>query len=105
MAVLKKLSGAATSLIAFAPWILYGFGSGFNHWRIAAGGGLILWLASAATARSRGASIKLMDLTALAFFAIASVPRDRSARVVVPDLQRGHRMGVLRDRRVELGRR
>ena len=73
MAVLKKLSGAATSLIAFAPWILYGFASGFNHWRIAAGGGLILWLASAATAQRRGASIKLMDLTALTFFAIASV--------------------------------
>jgi hypothetical protein len=73
MAVLKKLPGAATSLIAFAPWILYGFASGFNHWRIAAGGGLILWLVSAATAQSRGASIKLMDLTALTFFAIASV--------------------------------
>ena len=73
MAVLKKLPGAAISLMAFAPWILYGFASGFNHWRIAAGGGLILWLASAATARSRGASLKLMDLTALTFFAIASV--------------------------------
>jgi len=73
MAVLKKFSGAATSLIGFAPWILYGFASGFNHWRIAAGGGLILWLASAATAQSRGASIRLMDLTALTFFAIASV--------------------------------
>jgi len=73
MAVLKKLPGAAISLISFAPWILYGFASGFNHWRVAAGGGLILSLISAAMAQNRGASLKLMDLTALTFFAIASV--------------------------------
>jgi hypothetical protein len=36
----KKSSGRALGVMAFAPWILYGFASGFNHWRIASGGGL-----------------------------------------------------------------
>jgi hypothetical protein len=61
------------TLMAFAPWILYGFASGFNHWRIAAGGGLILSLAFLALTTSRGASIKLPDWVMLAFFMIASV--------------------------------
>lgn len=73
MAERKKLSGLAGALLAFAPWILYGVASSFNHWRIAAGGGLILCLWYLALMLRRGASIKLMDWTTLAFFAIASV--------------------------------
>jgi hypothetical protein len=69
----KKTSGVAGGLIAFAPWILYGFASGFNHWRIAAGGGLVLCLLYLALMLSRGSSVKLMDWTTLAFFVIASV--------------------------------
>ena len=73
MAEQKKSSGLATRLIAFAPWILYGFASGFNHWRVAAGGGLILCLIYLAAMLRRGSSIKLMDWTTLTFFVIASV--------------------------------
>ncbi len=69
----KKLSDRAIGLMAFAPWILYGVSSGFNHWRMAAGGGLILCLMYLAVMRRRGSSIKLMDWTPLAFFVIASV--------------------------------
>jgi len=69
----KESSGLATRLLAFAPWILYGFASGFNHWRVAAGGGLILCLIYLAAMLRRGSSIKLMDWTTLTFFAIASV--------------------------------
>jgi len=69
----KESSGLATRLLAFAPWILYGFASGFNHWRVAAGGGLILCLIYLAAMLRRGSSIKLMDWTMLTFFAIASV--------------------------------
>ena len=69
----KKLSGVAAGLTAFAPWILYGFASGFNHWRVATGGGLILCAAYLAVMLRRGHSIKLMDWTTLAFFAIASL--------------------------------
>jgi hypothetical protein len=61
------------TLIAFAPWILYGFASGFNHWRIAAGGGLILCLAFIALTIRGGVSIKVPDWAMLAFFVIASV--------------------------------
>jgi all-trans-retinol 13,14-reductase len=69
----KKLSGVAAGLTAFAPWILYGVASGFNHWHVATGGGLILCLAYLAVILRRGSSIKLMDWTTLTFFAIASV--------------------------------
>jgi intracellular septation protein A len=69
----KKSSGSTGGLISFAPWIVFGVASGFNHWRVAAGGGLILGLLSLAVMRSRGSSIKLMDWTMLAFFVIASV--------------------------------
>ncbi len=72
MAEQKKLSGVVASLTAFAPWILYGFASGFNHWRVATGGGLILCAAYLAVMLRRGSSIKLMDWTTLTFFAIAS---------------------------------
>jgi intracellular septation protein A len=69
----KKSSGFASGLLTFAPWILYGFASGFNHWRVASGGGLILCIVSLGAMRSRGVSIKLMDWTMLTFFVIASV--------------------------------
>jgi len=69
----KKSSGLATRLIAFAPWIVYGFASGFNHWRVAAGGGLFLCLIYLTAMLRRGSSIKLMDWTTLTFFVIASV--------------------------------
>jgi hypothetical protein len=73
MAEQKKPSGRAMGLMAFAPWILYGFASGFNHWRAAAGGGLILCIVALAVMILRGNSIKLPDWTMLAFFVIASV--------------------------------
>jgi len=64
--------GSPSGLVAFAPWILYGFASGANHWRVAAGGGLLICLGSLALTRRRGGSLKLMDWTTLMFFAIAS---------------------------------
>ncbi len=73
MAELKKPVDVANRLLPFAPWIVFGFASGFNHWRLAAGGGLILCLVYFAVMRLRGGSIKLMDWTMLAFFVIASV--------------------------------
>jgi hypothetical protein len=69
----KKPSGRAIGVMAFAPWILYGFASGFNHWRIAAGGGLLLCLLYLAILIRRGASMKLPDWSTLIFFVIASV--------------------------------
>ena len=38
MAEQKTPSGRVIGVMAFAPWILYGFASGFNHWRVATGG-------------------------------------------------------------------
>lgn len=73
MAEQKKSSGRAMGVMAFAPWILYGFASGFNHWRIASGGGLILVLAYLAAMIRRDISIKLPDWVTLSFFVIASV--------------------------------
>jgi hypothetical protein len=34
----EKLSGVAIGLMAFGPFVLYGFASGANHWRVATGG-------------------------------------------------------------------
>src|SRR5271169_6733974 len=59
--------------MAFASWILYGFASGFNHWRIASSGGLILVLAYLAVMIRRDISIKLPDWATLSFFVLASV--------------------------------
>lgn len=73
MAEQKKPSGAATGLIAFLPWLLYGLGSATNHWQVATGGGLILCLVYLAVLRRRGISIKLMDWTMLTVFMIGSV--------------------------------
>jgi len=69
----KKLSGLATGLMAFGPFVFYGFASGANYWRAAAGGGLILCLAFIAVRLRRAVPVRLMDWTGLAFFAIASV--------------------------------
>jgi len=69
----KKLSGVAIGLLTFGPWVLYGFASAANHWRVATGGGLILCLAFMAVRSRRGVAIRLMDWTGLAFFAIASI--------------------------------
>src|ERR1700676_4489494 len=73
MAERKKSSDRAIGVLAFAPWIFYGFASGFNHWRVATGGGLILCVVYLAVLLRRGISIKLTDWTTLIFFAIASV--------------------------------
>jgi len=69
----KKLAGIPIGLMAFLPWGVFGFASGFNHWRLATGGGLVLDLVYLAVLRRHGISIKLMDWTALIFFVIASV--------------------------------
>ena len=73
MAERKKSSDRAIGVLAFAPWILYGVASGFNHWRVATGGGLILCVVYLAVLSRRGISIKLNDWTTLIFFVIASV--------------------------------
>jgi len=69
----KKSSDRAIGGLAFAPWILYGFASGFSHWSVATGGGLILCVVYLAVLSRRGISIKLTDWTTLIFFVIASV--------------------------------
>ena len=73
MAEHKKLSGVAIGLMSFGPFVLYGFASGANHWRVATGGGLILCLVFIAVRLRRGISIRLMDWTTLTFFVIGSV--------------------------------
>ncbi len=55
------------------PWIVFGVASGFNHWRVATGGGLILCVIYLAVLSRRGISIKLTDWTTMIFFVIASV--------------------------------
>jgi intracellular septation protein A len=69
----NKSSSRVMGVMAFAPWVLFGVSSGFNHWRVAAGSGLTLSILYLSLMRLRGGSIKLMDWTMLAFFVIASV--------------------------------
>ena len=69
----KKSSDRAISGLTFAPWIVFGVASGFNHWRIATGGGLILCVVYLAVLSSRGISIKLTDWTTLTVFVIGAV--------------------------------
>jgi intracellular septation protein A len=69
----KKLSGVVIGLMAFGPFVLYGFASGANHWRVATGGGLILCLVFIAVRLRHRIPVRLMDWTGLGFFAIASV--------------------------------
>ena len=73
MAEQKKLSGVAIGLMAFGPFVLYGVASGFNHWRVATGGGLVLCLIFLAVRLRRGIPTRLMDCTTLTFFVIGSV--------------------------------
>ena len=73
MAEQKKLSGVAIGLMAFGPFVLYGVASGFNHWRVATGGGLVLCLIFLAVRLRRGIPTRLMDWTTLTFFVIGSV--------------------------------
>lgn len=73
MAEQKKLSGLATGLITFGPFVFYGFASGANYWRVATGGALILCLVFIAVRIRRGIPVRLMDWTGFGFFAIASV--------------------------------
>jgi hypothetical protein len=68
----KKSPNKMVVLLGLAPWLLYGVASGRSDWGVATGGGVVLcsiWL----FALSRSTTIKLMDGTALAFFAAASV--------------------------------
>ena len=60
-------------MVAFLPWIVSGVASGFNHWRLATGGGLILCMVYLAVLNRRGISIKLPDWTMLTVFVIGSV--------------------------------
>ena len=73
MAEQKKDSGIPIGVAAFMPWVVFGVASGFNHWRVATGGGLILCVVYLAMLLRRGISIKLTDWTTLIFFVIASV--------------------------------
>ena len=73
MAEQNKASGISIGVVAFMPWIVFGVASGFNHWRVATGGGLILCVVYLAVMSRRGISIKLTDWTTLTFFVIASV--------------------------------
>ena len=73
MAEQKKLSGVPSGLMAFGPFVLYGFAAGAYHWRVATGGGLILCLVFLAVKLRRRISIKLMDWTTMTFFVIGSV--------------------------------
>jgi hypothetical protein len=69
----NRLTRVATGLMSFAPWIIFGLASGFNHWRVATGGGLILCLVYLAVLVRRGISIKLIDWTTLAIFVIGAI--------------------------------
>jgi len=69
----KKTSEIPTGVAAFLPWIVFGFASGFNHWRVATGGGLILCMVYLAMLVRRGISIKLTDWTMLIVFVIGAV--------------------------------
>ena len=60
-------------VVAFLPWIIFGVASGFNHWRVATGGGLILCVVYLTVLVRRAISIKLTDWTTLTYFVIAAV--------------------------------
>jgi intracellular septation protein A len=69
----NKASGISIGVVAFMPWIVFGVASGFNHWRVATGGGLILCVVYLAVLWRRGISIKLNDWTTLIVFVIGAV--------------------------------
>jgi hypothetical protein len=68
----KKYSSRVIALFAFLPWLVYIFASGGNHWGVATAGGMIMCLVYLSVLSGQ-ATIKLMDLTTLAFFVIASI--------------------------------
>ena len=68
----QNKTGIPTGVAAFLPWIVFGVASGFNHWRVATGGGLILCLVYLAVLVRRGISIKLIDWTTLTIFVIGA---------------------------------
>jgi hypothetical protein len=72
MAEEKKYSGKVIALFAFLPWLVYIFSSAGNHWGVATAGGMIMCLVYLSVLSGQ-ATIKLMDLTTLAFFVIASI--------------------------------
>jgi hypothetical protein len=72
MAEKKKYSGKVIALFAFLPWLVYIFSSAGNHWGVATAGGMIMCLVYLSVLSGQ-ATIKLMDLTTLAFFVIASI--------------------------------
>jgi hypothetical protein len=67
----EKYSSRVIALFAFLPWLVYIFASAGNHWGVAGAGGMIMCLLYLSVL-SRQATIKLMDLTTLAFFVTAS---------------------------------
>ena len=73
MAEQKRFLGLPIGLMAVLPFVLYGFASAGNRWRVATGGGLILSLIYLAVLRRHGISIKVMDWITLTVFVIGSV--------------------------------
>jgi intracellular septation protein A len=71
--VAEQSKNIPIGVVAFMPWIVFGVASGFNHWRAATGGGLILCVVYLAVLLRRGISIKLTDWTTLTVFVIGAV--------------------------------
>lgn len=72
MAEEKKYSSKLIALLAALPWVVYAFISADNHWGVATAGGTIMCLVYLAVLRQQ-TTVKLMDLTTLAFFVTASI--------------------------------
>jgi hypothetical protein len=68
----KKYSSKLIALFAALPWLVYAFASAGNHWSVATAGGTIMCLVYLAVLRQQ-TTVKLMDLTTLAFFITASI--------------------------------
>jgi hypothetical protein len=68
----KKYSSKLIALFAALPWLVYAFAASGNHWGFATAGGTIMCLVYLAVIH-RQTTVKLMDWTALAFFATASI--------------------------------
>ena len=84
MAEQKKYSGIPIGVAAFMPWIVFGVASGFNHWRVATGGGPILCVVYLAVLSRRAIWIKLNDWTTLIVFVIGAVLTDGLRSPVFP---------------------
>jgi hypothetical protein len=68
----KSSGGIWLGVLALMPWLVYGFASGGNHWRVATAGGMLVCVAYLAVL-GRRTTVKLMDWTMLGFFATATV--------------------------------